>query len=91
MQTDKNGDKLADIIPIHIGQLIRSELAAQQHTVTWLAARIPCARRNVYDLFERSSVDTALLMRLSKILHRNFFMLYADLFDDIDNMGGVIR
>ena len=57
----------------HIGQIIREELKLQGRTVTWLAKAINCDRTNIYNIFERESIDTNLLARISKALNRNFF------------------
>lgn len=58
---------------IHIGQLIKTELEQQERTPTWLAKKINCDRTNIYRIFERESIDTALLSRISTALNRNFF------------------
>lgn len=58
---------------IHIGQLIKTELERQERTPTWLAKKINCDRTNIYRIFERESIDTALLSRISTALNRNFF------------------
>ena len=57
----------------HIGHLIREELKLQGRTVTWFAKAINCDRTNIYNIFERESIDTNLLIRISKALNRNFF------------------
>ena len=58
---------------IHIGQLIKTELEHQERTPTWLAKKINCDRTNIYRIFDRESIDTALLSRISTALNRNFF------------------
>lgn len=58
---------------IHIGKLIKAEVELQERTPTWLAKKINCDRTNVYRIFERESIDTALLSRISTALNRNFF------------------
>lgn len=58
---------------LHIGQLIKSELEKQERTPTWLAKKINCDRTNIYRIFDRESIDTALLSRISTALNRNFF------------------
>ncbi len=58
---------------IHIGQLIKIELERQERTPTWLAKKINCDRTNIYRIFNRESIDTALLSRISTALNRNFF------------------
>ena len=63
--------------PFSIGQLIKQELARQERTVTWLARQVNCDRRNIYHVFSRAYIDTALLFRISVALHTDFFALYS--------------
>lgn len=58
---------------IHIGNLIEKEMRQQGHTATWFARSLFCNRQNVYNIFQRKSIDTDLLMRISLVLHHNFF------------------
>jgi len=67
---------------VHIGNLIKEELDRQDRTVTWLANKINCERTNVYSIFKRESIDTALLFRISLVLHYNFFNYYIQ---ELDN------
>lgn len=69
---------------IHIGQLIEAELHRQERSVTWFARKLSCDRTNVYSIFKRESIDTALLLRISKVLHHNFFSYYMKAFTDCD-------
>lgn len=62
---------------IHIGSLIKEELNRQERSVTWFANKLCCERTNVYSIFKRESIDTALLQRISNILHHNFFLYYV--------------
>ena len=62
---------------MHIGKLIKAELELQERTPTWLAKKIKCDRTNIYRIFERESIDTALLSRISTALNRNFFEVLA--------------
>lgn len=66
---------------IHIGHLIKEELIKQERTISWFARKLYCDRSNVYDIFKRESVDTELLLRISLVLKRNFFLLYVDEFE----------
>ena len=45
----------------------------RQYTVVWLAEQLNYTRPNVYDIFERPSIDTTLLLKLSQILNHDFF------------------
>lgn len=56
-----------------IGTIIRDELMRQERTISWFARKLSCDRSNVYRLFQKHSIDTALLMRISVILNRDFF------------------
>ncbi|MBO4984691.1 MAG: XRE family transcriptional regulator [Bacteroides sp.] len=62
---------------IHIGKLIEAELHRQERSITWFANKLYCDRTNVYSIFKRESIDTALLMRISDILNYNFFHYYT--------------
>lgn len=59
--------------PTPIGQLINDEVCKQKLSVIEFAEKINCKRNNVYDIFKRNNMDIALLKRISKVLHRNFF------------------
>ncbi|MBR1687421.1 MAG: XRE family transcriptional regulator [Prevotella sp.] len=63
---------------MHIGEQIKKELKQQERTVVWLSRKLNCNRQNIYDIFRRSTIDTELLLRISLILHFNFFTLYDD-------------
>ena len=56
-----------------IGNLIKEELERQERTVTWFARKLSCDRSNIYRLFQKHSIDTALLQRISIILNKDFF------------------
>lgn len=59
---------------VNIGQNIKEELERQERTVSWLARKLNCTRAAVYRIFEKNSIDTSLLLSISRILHRNFFL-----------------
>ena len=63
---------------IHIGRIIEAELHRQGRTVTWFAKNIYCNRANAYNIFSRPSLDTDLLLRISRVLNVNFFKYYTD-------------
>lgn len=64
---------------VHIGELIKREFdkLPRSCTVTWFARHLHCDRTNIYDIFSRQSIDTALLMRISCTLNHNFFDDYS--------------
>ena len=63
---------------IHIGSIIKQELYKQGISVSTFAKKINRSRNVVYDIFERESVDTALLNKIGLILHSDFFSLYSE-------------
>lgn len=63
---------------IHIGKLIEEELYRQEHSITWFAKKLYCDRTNIYSIFKRESINTELLLRISQILHHNFFSYYIN-------------
>ena len=69
---------------IHIGQLIREQLKADQRSASWLAREIGCSRNHVYKVFSKSSLDSDLIFRISKAMNFNFFQYYTAAF--LENM-----
>ena len=57
---------------IHIGNMIKAELTRQGRTMTWFAEAIHSDRSNTYKMLKRESIDLALLMYISELLHYDF-------------------
>ena len=74
---------------IHVGQLIKKRLETSGMTKTEFARRINKTSQNVYSIFERKSIDTALLSVISDILDYNFFELLALSFKNKDKLDFV--
>lgn len=66
---------------IFIGKSIEYELRNQERSVVWLARKLNCNRTNIYKIFNRSTIDTELLLRISNVLQRNFFEEYINRLD----------
>ena len=64
---------------IHIGRLIEQELRRQERTPTWLARKINCDRTNVYYIFSQTSINTEMLVRISRALRTDFFKHYSSM------------
>jgi len=43
-----------------------------------MARELNCSRSNVYVIFEKATLDTAVLMQISKLLNVDFFQYYTD-------------
>ena len=63
---------------IHIGRMIQAELKAQGRTVTWFASAIHRERSDVYKMFKRPSIDTDMLVHISKLLLHDFFRNFSN-------------
>lgn len=90
MQQNADRQPIADTTPFFIGQLIQQELKRQERSVTWLSRKIHCDRRNVYDIFRRADIDTNLLFRISQVLNTDFFKLYSDMLQSIENQQNTL-
>ncbi|MCM1005169.1 MAG: XRE family transcriptional regulator [Prevotella sp.] len=62
---------------VHIGNLIENEVRRQQMPVIDFARKINTDRRNVYDIFSRTSIDTNLLLKICTVLNRDFFREFS--------------
>ena len=62
---------------IHIGHLIRDELRRQNRTNAWLADQIGTSPRNLQRIYNKSSIDTQMLLSISHALHTDFFSHYS--------------
>ncbi len=72
---------------VHIGNIIRQELANQRRSVSWLAEQLYTDRTNMYRILKKENLDTALLRRISLCLQHDFFKYYSDeLSDNRTNM-----
>ena len=65
----------------HIGRIIEQVFHDQGRSASWLAEQLHCDRTNVYNIFKRESIDTALLVRISNILQHNFLQYYIQELD----------
>lgn len=62
-------------MPVHVGHLIKTvfESHPKEHNIKWFASMLNCRRGNIYNIFNRSTIDTELLIRISLILNHDFF------------------
>ena len=71
---------------MHIGQLIEQKFRESGHTVTWFASKLCCTRANVYKIISKENIDVHLLMRISRILHYDFFVeISQEEIQDVNN------
>jgi hypothetical protein len=75
---------------IHIGERIRKRAKELRIGPTELGRLINTYKQNVYGIFKRRSLDTELLLKISKILRYDFFQHYhtPDLLSVAEDSGG---
>lgn len=61
---------------IHIGKIIKELVKIRRISVLEFAEKINCTPRNVYKIFSKSSLDSALLAKISQVLGQNLFFYY---------------
>jgi transcriptional regulator with XRE-family HTH domain len=62
---------------VNIGQKIKEVFETRGITVTEFARRINKSRENMYSIFSRKTIDTGLLLAISRVLDFDFFKLYS--------------
>ena len=66
---------------MHIGEKIKEVMTQQRVSVISMAKEIECERTNIYNIFERESINSGLLQKFCQILQYDFFKdLSADTF-----------
>ena len=61
---------------VHIGEIIKNIVKSQQLDIGDFANKISYTRRNIYKIFNKQSIDTELLVKISKVLGENLFFRY---------------
>ncbi|GIV26863.1 MAG: hypothetical protein KatS3mg027_0677 [Bacteroidia bacterium] len=59
-----------------LGELIKEKFEESGLTVTEFARRIHTSRRNVYEIFQKSSIETDMLYNISKVLGSDWIVEY---------------
>jgi len=67
---------------IHIGQIIKKEVKLSDMSVKDFAESINCSRRNVYAIFGKESIDTNMLINISRVLGKNLFKHYDHILEE---------
>lgn len=73
---------------VHIGSLIQEKLDENGMKITEFARRIGKTSSNIYNIFERESIDTALLASISSVLGYDFFKHYLALPTEVNSKEG---
>ena len=62
---------------VEIGQKIKEVFDQRQIKLTDFADELGTVRQNVYRIFKKRHLDTGLLLKISQVLHHNFFQYYV--------------
>jgi plasmid maintenance system antidote protein VapI len=63
---------------LHMGCIIKQYIVEKGISVGKLATKMSCSPRNIYNLYERESINTQTLERLSMALGHNFGKYLSD-------------
>ncbi|OFX57694.1 MAG: hypothetical protein A2046_02095 [Bacteroidetes bacterium GWA2_30_7] len=62
----------------HIGEIIKQYLSENKISVIEFSKKINRSRASVYNIFEKDSIDTSILLNISKALNHNFFQYFNE-------------
>lgn len=62
---------------MHIGKRIKEVLAEQGKTSLWLARQLSYNRTTMYKIYDKASLDTQMLLRISRIMEYDFFQEFS--------------
>lgn len=63
----------------HVGHKIREVADRKGMQISELGRRINTARQNVYKILNKKTMDTGMLLKISKVLEYDFFQHYTPL------------
>ncbi len=69
---------------VHIGKIIQKLVKESGMSVTRFADEVYYSRRNIYEIFDKKTIDTGLLIKISKVLKQNLFLNYISEADIVD-------
>jgi predicted transcriptional regulator len=62
---------------VHIGNSVKNYLKQEGRAVSWLAKKLCLEKSTVYKKLNREHIDTETLLRISKILNKDFFEIIS--------------
>ncbi|MDR2810566.1 MAG: XRE family transcriptional regulator [Tannerellaceae bacterium] len=62
---------------LHVGRLIQAKMQEDGRSVSWLAGKLHCDRSNIYRIYRSHHIDTEQLLKISVMLHHDFFSHYS--------------
>ncbi len=85
-----NYQEFCFMVEIHIGKQVKLVLEAKGISVTEFAKRINKSRENVYSIFNRKSIDTGLLIKISEVLEFDFFRSLSKSYAELEQTVQVL-
>lgn len=64
----------------HIGEIIRQSLQRQQRSAAWLARQLCTDVSNGPKILKQQHLHAELLLKISHVLHEDFFAYYSDFY-----------
>jgi len=63
---------------LHIGKIIEQKFNESGMTKKSFAQKLGCERNNIYNIFEKQSINIELLYKISVVLHYDFFQIFTN-------------
>ncbi|GAL83469.1 putative DNA-binding protein [Sporocytophaga myxococcoides] len=63
---------------VKIGVIIKEKLEERGQSGKWLAQKVVMTKQNMYNIFNRNSVNSDLLYNICKAMNYDFFKFYSD-------------
>ncbi|HMG89277.1 MAG TPA: helix-turn-helix transcriptional regulator [Chryseolinea sp.] len=76
---------------VEIGQKIKEVFDERNMKLMEFADELGTVRQNVYRIFKKRHVDTGLLLKISQVLHHNFFQYYVAQPGEVDEKIRAMR
>ena len=67
---------------VHIGNLIAEVLAEEGRAASWLAKKLHYDKSNIYRILKSPTINTLLLLKISRLLEHDFFRHYSMLIQE---------
>ena len=74
----KRYETMPEEMSFSVGKREKDFLKQKHLTFSWLAEQVPCDRSNIYNIFRKNDISTALLRRFCEVLEYNFFKELTD-------------
>ncbi len=77
MYTPLKKDNPKEILEIHVGQLLWSQVKKSEKSTADIARQLGTSPNNLYKIYKKKDIDTFIIKRFGKALGQNIFSIIA--------------